>query len=174
MDTFPQPTSTPPTNYPPPYAPPVGQAPSQPTKSGCGCCGCLAGCFALILIPPILFLILYFTVDLGKVGDQTMIWSYYNVVRPRIIEPAMKNASEEEKKRTLLVMDHYVQAYQTLPDAERKLVRQEAFTYLYYQSQNQQPPPEKVAHLNKFIQDQIKTLQSQYPHGSIPAPPRSF
>src|SRR4030095_8830446 len=175
MDNMSYPPNTPQyPQQPPPYAvqtgghptgQPVGHPAGQPTKSGCGCCGCLFGCLAVLLIPPLILLILYFTVDVGKFGDQAMVWTYYNVVRPRVIEPAMKNTTDTQKQQALAVMDHYVEAYQKLPDAERKLIRQEAMTYLYYESQNQKAPPEKVQHLNQFIQSQIQILQQKYPQG---------
>src|SRR5262250_1111669 len=155
MDNMSYPPNTPQyPQQPPPYAVQSGGAPvgapgaqpkGQPTKSGCGCCGCLFGCLAVLLIPPIILLILYFTVDVGKYGDQAAVWSYYNLVRPQM-EEKLKSSQDADKQKVLAVTDHYVDAYQKLPDAERKLVRQEALTYFYYESQNQKAPPEKVQH----------------------------
>ena len=144
---------------PPPMATPAPQT----TKSSCGCCGCLGGCFAVILIPIIALIVFYFTVDFGKVGDSTLVWSYRNVIRPQILEPSLKDLKPEEKAMTLDIFDSYVAAYEKLPDQERKQIREELWNYMYYQSQNQPVPPDKVMHLNRFIQTQMEVLKKKYP-----------
>jgi hypothetical protein len=135
----------------------------QTKKSGCGCCGCLAGCLAVILLPIIAMMVLYFTVDFGKVGDSSLVWSYRHVVRPQILEPSLKDLKPTDKAMALDIFDSYVDAYEKLPDVERKQIREELWNYVYYQSQDQPVPPEKVMHFNRFIQDQMEVLKKKYP-----------
>ena len=161
MDTTPQNIALGTSPPPPPTATPMQP---QTTKSGCGCCGCFFGCFAIILIPIVLMVVLYFTVDFGKVGDQTLVWGYHNIFRSRILEPSLGGLKPDEKAMALDIFDSYVVAYEKLPDAERKQIRKEAWDYIYHQSQNQPVPPQKVEHLNRFIQNQTEALKRKYPN----------
>lgn len=141
----------------------------QPSKSGCGCCGCLFGCILILLIPPLVAVILYFTVDFGKVGDQGLFWAYENVVRPRIEEQLDPSMSPSDKKMVLEITDSFVNAYRNLPSGERKEIRRELLTYFYYNAQNQPPPPEEVRHLNRFVETQMEILKQKYPQ--LPSDP---
>jgi len=144
--------------------PPPMATPATPVKkSGCGCCGCLVGCLAVILIPIIALVVLYFTVDFGKMGDRAADWTYHSVIRPQILEPSLKDLKPEDRAMALDIFDSYVDAYEKLPDVQRKQIREELWNYVYYQSQQQPVPPEKVVHLNQFIQNQMEVLKRKYP-----------
>ncbi|MFO1519912.1 MAG: hypothetical protein U1F57_09665 [bacterium] len=149
--------------YPQGIPPQAMPYPPQQTKSGCGCCGCLTGCLVALMIPPLILLVLYFTVDFGKWTDRAMIWGYHEVFRPQVLEPALSGAKPEDKKLGMEVFDHFVDAYDALPESEKKEIRHEIPTFLYYQMNNQKAPPEKVAHLTQFFQNQMEILKKKYP-----------
>jgi hypothetical protein len=134
--------------------------PATPKKSGCGCCGCLSGCLVALLIPIGILFALYFTMDFGKMTDHTLVWAYKEVFRPKIIEASLSaSLSPQEKNAALQLSDQFVEDYLKLPEEEKKLIRREAFTYLYYDMQNQAPPPEEIIHLNRFIETQKQKFQ---------------
>jgi len=149
-----------------PYGAPVPTPYNYPgaprKKSGSGCCGCFVGCLALILLPPLIFTILYFTVDLGEKTDQFLIRGYYSYARSAIEAGFDAKFSEAEKKQTMEVLDFFVDAYAKLPKEERALVRKEAVIYLYYSRQNEEPPREKVPHFLNFIDSNLDKLKEKH------------
>lgn len=135
--------------------------PATAKKSGCGCCGCLTGCLLAILIPIGILFALYFTIDFGKMTDHTLVWTYKQVIRPKIIEASLSaSLTPEQKNAALQLSDQFVEDYTKLPAEEKKLIRNEALIYLYYDMQNQKAPPEEIVHLTRFIEAQKLKFQN--------------
>lgn len=135
--------------------------PATPNKSGCGCCGCLTGCLFVFLLPFILMGIVYFTVDLGGLADQVIDLSYREIFRPRIIEASLSTSlAPADKQAALKVSDQFIEDYLKLPKEEKRYIRHEAITYLYYDMQNKKLPPSETPHLNNFINAEKQKLQS--------------
>lgn len=149
--------------------------PASPKKSGCGCCGCLVGCLVAILIPIGVLFALYFTLDFGKMTDQALVWSYKEVFRPKIIEASLSaSLSTQEKNAALQLSDQFVEDYLKLPEEEKKLIRREAFTYLYYDTQKQKVPPEEIIHLTRFIESQKQKFQNNPAFPALNMPSKKF
>lgn len=134
--------------------------PARPKKSGCGCCGCLFGCLVAFLIPIGILLGIYFTVDFSSMTDQVIDISYRQIFRPKIIETSLSNLKPSEKQAALQLADQFFQDYMTLPKEEKKLIREEILTYIYYDLQNKKVSPDQIPHLNKFIEDEAKKMQN--------------
>lgn len=157
--------------------PALGSAPNPGTtmvyapkkKSGCGCCGCLSGCLVLLLLSLGVLAGALFFLDLGKLADQTLLFTYKTAARPLIIESFNPQTSDLERKQALEVMDGYVDAYMNLPAEDKKPIRQEALIFLYHEIQNQKVPNDKVVHLNIFIENTQKNLMNQH-HDWNPTP----
>jgi len=144
------------------YNPNMPYNPVPKRKSGCGCCGCFTGCLILLLLPPLIFGILFFTLDLGEKVDEAMIYSYYQYGRPAIIQAFDAKMSESERKQSMEVLDSYVEAYHQLPKEDRRLVRKEALVYLFYSAQGKEPPPEKVSNFMRFFDAHLNQLKQKY------------
>lgn len=136
---------------------------AQPTsgKSGCGCCGCLSGCLFMLMLPFVILAVLYFTVDMGKMADSGINWWYRDVVRARVLEPSLPaSLTPQQKQEALQMADQVVDDYMNLPESEKKLIRSEVLTYIYYDVQNKKPSPTEIMHLTAFIEGQKRKLQN--------------
>ena len=140
-----------------------------PQRKGCGCCGCpgcLFGClFFLIIVPGILAALIFFSGGIGENADRATIYLYRNYGRTAIIESSSIQGDRTEKQQLVNLIDYYLAAYQQLPPQERQNIRKELIVAMTYQVRNENPPPEKIRHLDAFIDTQVQKLKQQYPNG---------
>lgn len=131
------------------------------SRSGCGCCGCLSGCLFMLMLPFVIIAVLYFTIDMGKMADTGLNWWYRDVVRARVLEPSLPaSLTPQQKQDALRMADQVVDDYMNLPESEKKLIRSEVLTYIYYDVQKKPIPPAEISHLTNFIDGQKRKLQN--------------
>ncbi len=133
---------------------------TPPKKSGCGCwlwgCGTL---FALLIVTVIGAVVaLKFATDF-VVSDRFVLWSYENIAKPKIEAMLPPTMSTAQKKRVLAQTDAALKEFIALPAEEKAEMKKEVLTALYYLSQDQVVPPEKIPHLAKFIDKYIQEFQ---------------
>lgn len=130
-------------------------------RSGCGCCGCLSGCLFMLMLPFVILAVLYFTIDMGKMADTGLNWWYRDVVRARVLEPSLPaSLTPQQKQEALQMADQVVDDYMNLPESQKKLIRSEMLTYIYYDVQKKPIPPSEIMHLTTFIEGQKRKLRS--------------
>jgi len=146
-----------------------------PQRKGCGCCGCpgcLLGCvFFLIVIPGILAALIFFSGGVGENVDRATIYMYRNFGRSAILESASIKGDKQDKEQLVQLIDFYLAAYQQLPAEERQNIRKELIVVMTYEARGENPPKEKIQHLDAFINSQVERLKQQYPLPPDAAPP---
>ncbi|MFO1463510.1 MAG: hypothetical protein U1F66_07005 [bacterium] len=159
-----------------PYSPTPGQTPYQPMprkQGGCCGCGCFSGCLAVILLIVGLGVgFWYFVIHDARYvqhSDTLIVWTYRNVVRPKIIESFSAGKTEAERQHFLQMTDGAVDKYVSLPPEEKQAILGEAATALWYLWTQQVLPPEKIPHLTQFgeslKQEWEKEIPLQMPKG---------
>jgi hypothetical protein len=138
----------------------VIQSPSMQKKTGCGCC--LTGCLAMIALSIVLIIAGYFGVRYSTniiFSDRVVMWSYENIAKPKIEQMLPPTMTPAEKKRVLSETDATLKEFLALPPEEKSVLKKEGVTALYYLSQDQVIPPEKIPHLMQFIQKHVDRIQ---------------
>lgn len=132
-----------------------------PKKKGCGCF--LWGCFGTL---GILFLFIFggsisfwYGMKNFAVPDTVVLWTYEQVIRPKIEENLPPNYSAAEKERVLKTADFGVKRYLELPPGKKKALFKEALIATYYYSNQQVIPPEKIPNLRVFIEETVKSYK---------------
>ncbi|MGH7831855.1 MAG: hypothetical protein ACREP8_16960 [Candidatus Binatia bacterium] len=136
------------------------QSTVPPRKSGCGCW--LWGCLTLVILAVLgsvgFALLLYFSPDI-LLSDTVIEWTYRNYGRPQIEAMLPHDMSAAEKKRILREADATLQDFLNLSNEQKERLKEEAMTALYYYSQNQVIPPEKIPNLIMFIETHIERFK---------------
>jgi hypothetical protein len=94
--------------------------------------------------------------NFAETADPLVLWTYQNVIRPKVLEQLPPNLPAQEKQEVLDLMDSGVQKYLALTAEEKKSILKEGLIAAYYFSQHQIVPPEKIPHLSAFIKEHIK------------------
>jgi len=153
--------------------PPLNPAPTMtvpqamPKKKGCGCC--LWGCFGLGMVAILLIIGSYIGIRYATyfvLSDSAARWAYTSYARPKIMTMLPPNWSEAQKTQVMGQADQAFEEFLALPPEEKAEMKKEAVTALYYYSQNQMIPPEKIPHLQPFIEKQINRFQNLPPTNS--------
>lgn len=153
--------TTPPLPNPNPTA---SQNFAMPAKKSKGCSCCFVGCLFLVVLLIILLIGTYFGFRYSSdiiFSDSVVTWTYQNVARPKIEQMLPSNMSPAEKQTVLAQADQAMSDFATLSVEEKRVLRKEGLTALYYYSQNQIIPPEKIPHLIQFIEKEEKALREK-------------
>lgn len=144
-------------------SPEVQQSIPPQKKKGCGCClgGCLAGLVLFLLLTVGGSLAFWYGLTNFRVPDTAIMWTYENVVRPKIAENLPANLSPQQKEQVLEAADFGVKRYLTMPESQKRALLKEAMIASYYYSQNQVIPPDKIPNLLQFIQETQQAFQRQ-------------
>jgi hypothetical protein len=134
----------------------------MPKKSGCGCC--LWGCFGFLVLSVIFLVGSYFGIRYASdwvLSDRSVTWIYQNYARDQIRTMLPPQWSDAEKNRVMAQADASLQEFLTLPPEQKALLKKEAMTALYYYSQSQVIPPEKIPNLTNFLNRQMENFQGR-------------
>ena len=139
-----------------------GISPSPRKKNGCTYW--ITGCFSVLLLLSLLTLgglagFWYALKSAGPFSDKILIFSYQHLARPKIASQIPDNWTEEKKQRFLAMADTTLQDYLALPEAEKRLLLNEALTAAYALAQNKVMPPGTLKHLLPFIESHWENFQ---------------
>ncbi len=95
----------------------------------------------------------------GPFSDKVVTWSYQHLAKPNIANRLPDSWTEEKKQSFLTMTDTTLQDYLALPQAEKRLLLEEAFHAAYALSQNQVLPPGALTHLLPFIESHWERFQ---------------
>lgn len=139
------------------YAPPItGEAPTQPKKKGgCGCC--LGGCLTTLAIVVILLIgggaALWYGMKSFTIPDQAVVWTYQNLIRPKIIEVLPPSFNAQQKQQVLQAADFGLERYLKLSSSEKRALGKEMLIAIYYFSQDKVIPPDEIPNLTQFVEE---------------------
>ena len=139
------------------YAEPItgDPNPAPRKKGGCGCC--LGGCLTTLLVLVILLLgggaAMWYGMKSFTIPDQVVVWSYQNVIRPKILETLPPTMKPQQKQQILQAADFGLQRYISMTPSEKRALGKEIMIALYYYSQNKIIPPDEIPNLTRFAEE---------------------
>ncbi len=147
------------------YAEPItGEPPRAPRKKGgCGCC--LGGCLVTLLIVALITIgggaAMWYGAKSFSIPDKVVVWSYQNVIRPKIIETLPSTMKPKQKQQILQAADFGLERYLSMSSEDKRALGKEFMIAIYYYSQNKMIPPEEIPHLTKFAEETQRAYQKQ-------------